>query len=198
MLPHRLGRLHFSIEKNGKICYIEGNKQPFTVCATKRKVPYGLPRTIHLCHKDYTTYRHFVPAPYFRKVFTATTDCPHREKVGWTGDTALSSEHMLMAMDVGVSFREWLRSIRAAQKETGELPGMVPACDWPYQWGDGPVWDAALICIPYYICQYTGDREILSENAAAILKYLRFAADRRNRNGCGAPAGADSRKRQLP
>lgn len=111
------------------------------------------------------------------------TDCPHREKVGWTGDAALSAAHMLMTMDVGTSYKEWLRNIRAAQRESGELPGMVPACDWPYQWGDGPVWDAALICLPYYTYQYTGDREILSENAGAILKYLRFAAGRRNEKG---------------
>jgi len=111
------------------------------------------------------------------------TDCPHREKVGWTGDAALSSEHMLMTMEVGVSFREWLRNIRAAQKESGEVPGMVPACDWPYQWGDGPVWDAALICLPYYTYKYTGNRTILLENAAAILRYLHYAAGRRNENG---------------
>ena len=111
------------------------------------------------------------------------TDCPHREKIGWTGDAALSAEHMIMTLDIGASCREWLRNIRAAQRESGELPGMVPACDWPYQWGDGPVWDAALICIPYYLYKYTADREILAENADAILKYLRYAAGRRNENG---------------
>ena len=111
------------------------------------------------------------------------TDCPHREKVGWTGDAALSAEHMLMTLNVGASFREWMRNIRAAQRENGDVPGMVPACDWPYQWGDGPVWDSALIAVPYYTYKYTGDREILSENADAILKYLRYAAGRRNEKG---------------
>ncbi len=111
------------------------------------------------------------------------TDCPHREKIGWTGDAALSAEHMLMTMDIGASCKEWLRNIRAAQRADGELPGMVPCCDWPYQWGDGPVWDSALIVIPYYTYKYTGDREILSENAAAILRYLHWAADKRNENG---------------
>ena len=111
------------------------------------------------------------------------TDCPHREKVGWTGDAAISAEHMIMTLDVGASFREWTRNIRAAQRENGDLPGMVPACDWPYQWGDGPVWDAALTVIPYYTYRYTGDRAILEENAPAIFKYLRYAAGQRNENG---------------
>lgn len=116
----------------------------------------------------------------FSNFYYFPTDCPHREKVGWTGDAALSAEHMLMTMRVGDSFREWLRNIRAAQRENGDLPGMVPACDWPYQWNDGPVWDAALTAIPYYTYKYTGDREILSENADAIARYLRYAAGRRD------------------
>ncbi len=111
------------------------------------------------------------------------TDCPHREKNGWTGDAALSAEHMLMTMHVGASFKEWMRNLRASQREDGELPGIVPACDWPYQWGDGPVWDAALIEIPYETYRFTGDKEILAENAAAILRYLRYAAGKRNENG---------------
>ena len=119
----------------------------------------------------------------FSNFYYFPTDCPHREKNGWTGDAALSAEHMIMTMNVGASYKEWMRSLRAAQRENGDLPGIVPACAWPYQWGDGPVWDAALICIPYYTYRYTGDREILSENAAAILRYLRYAAGRRNENG---------------
>ena len=111
------------------------------------------------------------------------TDCPHREKNGWTGDAALSAEHMLMTMNVGRSYREWLRNIRAAQRESGELPGIIPTSDWGYQWGNGPAWDAALIFLPYYTYKYTGDMEIVRENAQAILRYLRYAAAQRNEKG---------------
>lgn len=119
----------------------------------------------------------------FSNFYYYPTDCPHREKVGWTGDAAISAEHMLMTMKIGGSLKEWMRSIRAAQRESGEVPGMVPACNWPYQWGNGPVWDAALIAVPYYTYRYTWDREILSENAGAISRYLRYAAGRRNADG---------------
>ncbi len=47
------------------------------------------------------------------------TDCPHREKNGWTGDAALSTEHILMNLDAVNSYREWLRNIRAAQRADG-------------------------------------------------------------------------------
>jgi len=111
------------------------------------------------------------------------TDCPHREKNGWTGDAALSAEHMLMTMNIGVSYREWLRNIRAAQRPDGSIPGIVPTGGWGFHWGNGPAWDAALIWIPYYTYRYTGDRTILEENVEAILRYLRYAAGKRNENG---------------
>ncbi len=115
--------------------------------------------------------------------FYFPTDCPHREKNGWTGDAALSAEHMLMTMNVGGSYKEWMRNLRAAQKDDGMLPGIVPTGGWGFHWGNGPAWDAALIFIPYFTYQYTGDREILAENAAAILRYLHYAAGKRNENG---------------
>ena len=43
------------------------------------------------------------------------TDCPHREKNGWTGDASVSSEHMIMTMNTEKSWREWLNNIRLAQ-----------------------------------------------------------------------------------
>ena len=111
------------------------------------------------------------------------TDCPHREKNGWTGDAALSAEHTLMTMNVLESYREWLRNIRAAQREDGALPGIIPTGGWGFRWGSGPAYDQALIAIPYYTYIYTGDRAVLEENAGAIMKYLRYAAGKRKENG---------------
>ena len=36
------------------------------------------------------------------------TDCPHREKNGWTGDVAASAEHVMMTLGAEESYREWL------------------------------------------------------------------------------------------
>ncbi len=111
------------------------------------------------------------------------TDCPHREKNGWTGDAALSCEHMLINLSVGNSYKEWLRNIRKAQKEDGSLPGIIPTAGWGYHWGNGPAWDCVLTYLPYYTYIYTGDREILSENAPSILRYLDYISSRRDEDG---------------
>ncbi len=111
------------------------------------------------------------------------TDCPHREKNGWTGDAAVSAEQMLLNLSVGNSYKEWLRNVRKTQKESGELPGIIPTGEWGYHWGNGPAWDCALTLIPYYTYIYTGDKEILQENATAIFRYINYLASKRDKDG---------------
>ncbi len=115
--------------------------------------------------------------------FYFPTDCPHREKNGWTGDASASAEHMIMTIGAENSFREWLNNIRAAQKDTGEIPGIVPTYDWGYGWGNGPAWDSALFNLPYFIYKYRGDNEVICENAASMLRYLEYVSRKRNENG---------------
>ncbi len=111
------------------------------------------------------------------------TDCPHREKNGWTGDAALSAEQLIVNFSVKNSYKEWLRNIRKAQNDKGALPGIVPTGDWGFEWGNGPAWDAVLTFLPYYAYIYTGDKEILKENATAIFRYLNYISSRRDRDG---------------
>ena len=111
------------------------------------------------------------------------TDCPHREKNGWTGDAALSVEQTLLNFHAENSLREWLFHIRGAQKEDGRLPGIVPTAGWGYEWGSGPAWDAALIYLPFYLYRYGAEREVLSENARAIAKYMSFLRGKRGTDG---------------
>lgn len=102
------------------------------------------------------------------------TDCPQREKDGWTGDAALSAEHTLLNLSPEKSYAGWLRNIRKAQNEFGQIPNVVPTGGWSTQWGSNPAWDSVLVYLPYYTYVYRGCTEILQENATAICKYLRF------------------------
>ena len=106
------------------------------------------------------------------------TDCPQREKNGWTADAALSSEHILLNLEAERNYREWLHNIRKAQNDQGALPGIVPTGGWGFEWGCGPAWDSVLTWLPYYVYVYRGDREILKENAHAILRYLDYLTTR--------------------
>lgn len=111
------------------------------------------------------------------------TDCPHREKNGWTGDINMSCRQMLLNLSPENSFKEWLRNVCKAQWADGRLPGIVPTGDWGYYGPTGPAWDAALINLAYFTYIYRGDVEILQENADAIFRYANYISKRRNDKG---------------
>lgn len=115
--------------------------------------------------------------------FYFPTDCPHREKNGWTGDASMSAEHMLLNLTAEKSLKEWLANIRAAQTEAGVLPGIVPTGGWGIVWGNGPAWDSVCVNLPYYIYKYTGDKEVILENVSMIMRYLCYAFSRRREDG---------------
>ena len=110
-------------------------------------------------------------------------DCPHREKNGWTGDAAMSAEQMTLNFAAEAYFSQWLRLIRAAQRDDGAIPGIVPTTGWGFAWGNGPVWDQVMIELPYRIFQYRGDLGPFKENAGMILRYLHYISQKRDPRG---------------
>lgn len=111
------------------------------------------------------------------------TDCPQREKNGWTGDAAISAEHMLANFDVTNNFKAWMRLVSRSQKKDGKMPGIVPTDGWGFLWGNGPAWDAVLFWIPYQAYRVSGDREILDENADAMFNFLKYVESKKNASG---------------
>lgn len=111
------------------------------------------------------------------------TDCPHREKNGWTADAALSAEQMLLNLTVHKEYREWMRNIVKAQNKDGALPGIVPTSGWGFEWGNGPAWDSVLIYLPYFTYIYRQNLSIVTESAEAIYRYLQYIKGRRDENG---------------
>ena len=107
--------------------------------------------------------------------FYFPTDCPHREKNGWTGDASMSSDHMTLMYDVETSYREWLANIRKSQRDDGALPGIIPTGGWGFDWGNGPVFDSVIVNLPYMLWKYRGCTEVVEENAHAIMRYLEYA-----------------------
>ncbi len=111
------------------------------------------------------------------------TDCPHREKNGWTGDAAFSCYHMSMYYDCEKSYREWLADIRKSQNDRGELPGIVPTSGWGFAWGNGPAWDQIAFVLPWVLWKYRGNTDVIRENAHTMVRYLQYAMTRRSPDG---------------
>lgn len=115
--------------------------------------------------------------------FYFPTDCPHREKNGWTGDAALSAEQMLINFSCGEQLKTWYKNIIKAQNKEGTIPGIVPTDTWGFAWGNGPSWDTILFELPYRVYLYTSDKEILELAKEPIIKYLKYQKTKENEKG---------------
>lgn len=102
------------------------------------------------------------------------TDCPHREKNGWTGDAHLAAELGLYNFDAAAAYTKWMTDFKDEQRDSGELPGIVPTAGWGYAWGNGPAWDSAYLLIPWYLYQYRDDTRILTEHYERFKRYVDY------------------------
>lgn len=102
------------------------------------------------------------------------TDCPHREKNGWTGDAHLSAEQVLLNFDPRTAYHKWMGDFRDAQRQSGQLPGIIPTGGWGYNWGSGPAWDSATILIPWYLYLYDSDTATLVEHYDSMKRYVDY------------------------
>ncbi len=67
------------------------------------------------------------------------TDCPHREKNGWTGDTQLAMETGLWNFDARAGYRHFLRIMLDAQRPVRAVLSILPCNDkFGFYWGSGP------------------------------------------------------------
>ncbi|MDO5552456.1 MAG: family 78 glycoside hydrolase catalytic domain [Planctomycetia bacterium] len=106
------------------------------------------------------------------------TDCPHREKNGWTGDANLAVEQAVYNWENTAAYEKWIQDLRDEQQEDGNLAAIVPTGGWGYAWGNGPAWDSALVTIPWTLYLYRGDLRILEKNYEAMKKYVDYMTTR--------------------
>jgi alpha-L-rhamnosidase len=100
------------------------------------------------------------------------TDCPHREKNGWTGDASLASEQAMYNFQNVAGYEKWIGDLMDEQRPDGDLPGIVPTSGWGYTWGNGPAWDSALVIIPWMLYVYQGDQRLLETAYPAMARYV--------------------------
>ncbi|MBV9469746.1 MAG: family 78 glycoside hydrolase catalytic domain [Abitibacteriaceae bacterium] len=106
------------------------------------------------------------------------TDCPHREKNGWTGDAQLAAEQGMYNFDSAANYVKWLNDLKDEQQPGGALPGIVPTGGWGYQWGNGPAWDSAYPLICWYLYQYYGDTRIFQVHYEHLRRYVDYLTSR--------------------
>lgn len=105
---------------------------------------------------------------------TIPTDCPTREKAGWTGDVVVYGATALFNQNMTAFYEDWLRSIRLDQKENGYVLGTVPQIRNYVQQGDtGSLgWGDVILTLPLQLYRLCGDKEVLRVNYEAMGKWM--------------------------
>lgn len=105
------------------------------------------------------------------------TDCPTRERLGWTGDAQIFFDTGAYMMDTAAFFRKWLRDMQDDQYDNGLLSAVVPyqGVEMMYKsTGSSVGWADAVYLIPYRYYKRYGDRELLGKCWPMIKKYADY------------------------
>ena len=110
------------------------------------------------------------------------TDCPTRERAGWTGDAGAFTPTAVYLMDCYPVLRKWLGECRLAQGTDGLVQNIAPKNDaggmisnmlqGSAGWGD------ACVLVPWALYQAYGRREILEENYDMMCRWLGYCEKR--------------------
>lgn len=109
---------------------------------------------------------------YLSNLFGYPTDCPQREKNGWTGDAQIAIETGLYSFDAITIYEKWMADHRDEQQPNGVLPSIIPTDGWGYEWGNGPDWTSTIAIIPWNIYLFYGDQKTLSDCYENIRSYV--------------------------
>ena len=109
------------------------------------------------------------------------TDCPTRERHGWTGDAQIFSSTANYLFDYMAFSQKYLRDVYDWQKKDGKLPQIAPEGGTdPYMRAmNGSVgWADAGVIIPYVLWKQYGDKEVLERFLPGMRKYAAFMQHR--------------------
>ena len=108
------------------------------------------------------------------------SDCPHRERRGYTGDGQISAKAAIYNFDLSQFYTKWLDDISDAQnQETGYVPNTTPYQDG----GGGTAWGSACIIIPWHMYQYYGDTQILKSHYSVMKHWIEYMKGQLNKDG---------------
>jgi len=117
-------------------------------------------------------------ASYLSNLFGYPTDCPQREKNGWTGDAHIAIETGLYNFEGITIYEKWLADHRDEQQPNGVLPAIIPSNGWGYTWANGPDWTSTIAIIPWNIYLFYGDKTLLEACYENIKRYLGAIGER--------------------
>jgi alpha-L-rhamnosidase len=124
------------------------------------------------------------------------TDCPTRERSGWTGDWQLYAETAAFLYDVREFNRKFLADVRLIQEPSGKVLNIAPkerssTEGMPGNANGSAGWGDVVVQAPMMMYREYGDATQLEENFEAMSRWIQFALDT-------AAAGRHSSREDQP
>ncbi len=114
------------------------------------------------------------------------SDCPHRERRGYTGDGQISARAAIYNFDMAQFYTKWINDIADGQNHrTGYVPNTTPYQDG----GGGTPWGSAYVIIPWYMYNYYGDIRILQTHYEGMKHWIEYMRSQLNKDGILANQG---------
>ena len=105
------------------------------------------------------------------------TDCPTRERHGWTGDAQIFCDTASYLFNYAPFARKYIADMIDGQRKNGKFRQITPkgGIDFYMDFMDGSAgWSDAGVLIPYRIYKRYGDKKILESSYTAMKKYADF------------------------
>ena len=108
------------------------------------------------------------------------SDCPHRERLGYTGDGQVACDAAMVMLDVKSFYEKWITDIIDSQDKTsGHVQHTAPFMGG----GGGPSgWGGAIIEVPYQYYRHYGGKDKLLLWYPAMRKYVSYILSRCEEN----------------
>ncbi|WP_415853292.1 family 78 glycoside hydrolase catalytic domain, partial [Sinomonas sp. G460-2] len=111
------------------------------------------------------------------------TDCPTRERAGWTGDYQVFAPVAAMLYDVEGFSRKWLRAVRDDQCGDGLPAAFSPdsarikrhPANPSRVMGASAGWGDATVLVPWAVYEAYGDPEVLAESWDSMTRWVDYA-----------------------
>lgn len=100
------------------------------------------------------------------------SDCPHRERLGYTGDGQVTCESAMLLLDSRLFYEKWIGDILDCQDvHSGHVQHTAPFMGG----GGGPGgWGCAIIVVPYRYYRHYGDIGLLTRCYPAMEKWVNY------------------------
>lgn len=100
------------------------------------------------------------------------SDCPHLERLGYTGDGQLTCEAAMLNLELKKFYLKWMEDISDCQDRNS---GFVQYTAPYWKCGGGPGgWGCAIVEVPYQFYRMYGDLEPMKKYFGQMLHYLEY------------------------